>query len=354
MHFSDNFTSENISDDGVIYIHDGPYHDAVNNAVFVNTLLPAFIYICILLLIGIPGNVLVIYVYLLKWKKNKLRTFLLSLAYYDLFNCLTSMTTEVALILNFIKFDYPILCKVSRFATAVVTNGSTFLLIAIAVDRYRRICRIYRTQITTRQARLICVLSILYTAVTSWPLLFLYGTYTVNIPIDDVTVVGKTCLIEDAMLKTDFPFVIGLFHLIGHFIVDVVLIIHYSLIGQAVCRRRQSRQRVKISDAVDSPSIQLEQHGGGVSSGTSTMILFLVTLVFILSFLPYSIIAIIRYQDPGLYYRLSNIEKSVYQLFLRSYFLNSVLNPIVYCFVSKQFREKAYEAIRSCFGCRGI
>ena len=353
MNFSDNSTGENTSD-GIMYIYDGPYLDTVNNAVFVNTFLPVFIYICIILSIGIPGNILVIYVYLFKWKKSQMRTFILSLAFYDLFYCLTCMTTEVYLLLNYIKFDYPVFCKISRYSSAAGIYGSTFLLVALAVDRYQRICRIYRTQITTGQARWICIMSVLYGAVTASPYPFLYGTYTVKIPIDGGIVIGKTCLTDDAVLETDFPFAMTMLNLISHFIVDVVLIILYSLIGIAVCRRRKPGKRVNISDSANATTSQLEQQAGGNSARTITLILFLVTLVYILSYLPHCIIFIIRYQNPGLNYQLSNIENSVHQLLLRTYFLNSVLNPVVYSFVSKQFREKGYEVIRSLFGCRWL
>ena len=410
--------TENTSDTDtakpLIYFFDGPYLDAVNDAIFKNNLLPSLIYVCILLLIGIPGNILVIYVYLLKWNKSTSRVFILALGLYDFVNCMTSMTMEVALILNFLKFDYPVLCKVSRFITATINSGSTFVLVAIAVDRFRRICRIHKSYINTTQAKFIVAGSALFAVATSWPALFLYGTRTFLIPAKGAVVVGKTCLIEDAMVETIFPFIFALFLLGGHFIVDVILVVHYTMIGEVVCRQHHARKSMKLSgntpyskaeisvsqatltmedlDKKPKPlknnqsrppsflqfkdsikkgdqrqskktqkklmlelkqslrsktSTQSEKRGGKIHAGKTTLMLFLVTVGFILSFLPYSILVIIRYQDVNFYYRLSNSGKSVFQLFLRSYLFNSVLNPIVYCFVSKQFRQKSKEGLKS-------
>ena len=73
--------SNGITEQSVIYVTDGPYHDAVNKAdsVFIDTLLPSLINVCILILIGIPGTILVICVYLLKLNKSTSRVFILAL-----------------------------------------------------------------------------------------------------------------------------------------------------------------------------------------------------------------------------------------------------------------------------------
>ena len=400
--------SDSITENSSIYISDGPYHDAANRAVLVDNLLPSLIYVCLLLLIGIPGNGLVIYVYLLKLNKTTSRVFILALGLYDFINCITDMTMEVALILNFIRFDYPVLCKVSRFITATINHGSTFVLVAIAVDRFRRICRIYKTNINTRQAKWIVFGSAGFALATSWPTLYLYGTQTISISFNGRTVIGKTCLIKDAMKSSILPFVFAVFLLSVHFIVDFILIIHYTLIGRAVCRQRNVRKSIIFSgsaaylrasmlqgneDEIQTPpknttprplsfiqfkgsarksgqrrartnqkrlTLELKQsirsrssvhsEKGTFHAGKTTLMLFLVTVGFVLSFLPHSILVIIRYQDVNFYDRLSNSEKSVFQLFLRSYLFNSVLNPVVYCFVSHQFRQKSKEVLKSLFG----
>jgi hypothetical protein len=85
--------------------------------------------------------------------------------------------------------------------------------------------------------------------------------------------------------------------------------------------------------------------------GKTTLMLFLVTVVFIVSFIPHTGMVILRYTHPKFVLCLSYLGKSVYQLTLRTYLLNSVLNPMVYCFVSNQFRSKCKQALKQLFCC---
>jgi hypothetical protein len=88
------------------------------------------------------------------------------------------------------------------------------------------------------------------------------------------------------------------------------------------------------------------------ASRTSIM-LFLVTIAYMVTFLPYCILVVFRTADPGMYYKLSNSEKSLYQLFLRSYCLGSAINPIIYSFVNPRFRKKCRMALQDIFCCHG-
>jgi hypothetical protein len=63
--------------------------------------------------------------------------------------------------------------------------------------------------------------------------------------------------------------------------------------------------------------------------GKTTLMLFLVTVVFIVSFIPHTGMVILRYTHPKFVLCLSYLGKSVYQLTLRTYLLNSVLNPML-------------------------
>lgn len=76
-----------------------------------------------------------------------------------------------------------------------------------------------------------------------------------------------------------------------------------------------------------------------------TVMLFVVTLLFMLSFIPYCVIVIIRYVNPNYSLTLSYTGKAVYQFVLRSYLLSMSMNPIIYSFMSQKFRKEC----RYCF-----
>jgi ribosomal protein L32 len=76
-----------------------------------------------------------------------------------------------------------------------------------------------------------------------------------------------------------------------------------------------------------------------VRIGRSTLMLFLITLVFVISFLPFYVIIIVRQSDITFVKRLSKGGLMVYHVFLRSYLLSSVVNPFIYSFCNAQFRD---------------
>ena len=80
--------------------------------------------------------------------------------------------------------------------------------------------------------------------------------------------------------------------------------------------------------------------------GKSTFMLFLITLVYIISFLPYYTLAIIRQSNEKFSTQLSDAGFMTYHVFLRSYQLSSAINPVIYSFCNAQFRSFALNLCR--------
>lgn len=395
-----------------------------NEYVFENFYLPALVLTCLMFIIGLPGNSLVIYVYWRKWRKTTSRIFILALAIFDVVNCLL-MPYEAVNVRNVIQFDYDASCKFTRMITFMMNNASSFTLVAIAIDRYMRICRPLKAPLTNRKAKLAVLISLVIAVVFSIPAAILYGSMSYLIPLGKFPgycALGKLCLISDTFIKTSWPLYFGIFTLVGHLTIDLILIFCYVLIGVQVLKRGDFDDHCKLkrnnsnfsshttdnevleSDVYKKPPIvkqnsfqssiskapmsaddesltpvaeqipmknsssdqatKSHKKGGlsaaakrsfyqkkrslSVSSMTSrkgrayktTLMLLCVTLLFIISFFPYTIIVIKRYTDDTYYDRLSNSGKAVYQLFLRFYLMSSALNPVIYSFLSDQFRQE--------------
>lgn len=218
-----------------------------------------------------------------------------------------------------------------------------------------------------------------------------------------VCLIGKTCLYEDSYVPTVYPLLLSLLLTTGNVIIDAILIFVYSKIGYEVWQRStdieysSSKKTRKAStstlstddnminrkentvmtplnsssgkeDQADenkttpspkkAPSRQIStqsmkmstfrQRSLSVASIESrkaqmhktTLMLFMVTLLFMGSFVPYCVIAIIRAVNKDYYLNLSTVGKAVYNLFLRTYMLSSSLNPIIYSFLSVEFRKE--------------
>ncbi|XP_060077706.1 orexin/Hypocretin receptor type 1-like [Ylistrum balloti] len=412
-------TALEVNETTLTFITSGPLLDLANDNYFKDVLLSSLVYVCVLLAIGLPGNMLVLYVYGFKWNRTTSRIFIMALAGIDLLNCMSSMATELYLLTHFFKFDFPYVCKVTRFVTSFCNNSTTIVLSAIAVDRFKRICRPLEELIDIRTAKKIVWFAVVLAIATSWPLFVLYGTHELELKkFENSVLVGKTCEIEERWIKTIYPLLLVGFLFTCHFVADIIFIVLYIHVGKAIIRQRKNRKSLKSGNRYTAPEIsaasctmdeldgkpaemrsrnfsfvvwnkiaknasrskltiaknterptgkpktlpsdlirrQLSKASGNssgsgaVHAGKTTMMLFLVTVVFAVSFLPYCVVVILRATHREEIVNLSNIGKSMYNLLLRSYFMNSVFNPVVYCFVSQQFRNQVIAAFKCTSG----
>ena len=385
--------------------------DIANETAFRSIYLPSFVFTIMMFLIGGPGNALVFYIYFAKWRKTTARIFILALAGFDMINCFVTMPMEMVALKNILQFDKGYVCKVFRYITFMMNNGSSFVLSGIAYDRYNRICKPLKSQLQPTQAKIIVIVAIVFSIVFAWPSLLLYGSMTVQLPSPTTPkfcLLGKTCLYEDKYLLTDYPLMFTFVLLVGNIIIDIALIFAYSKIGYEVVQRssdidpssskkirkaststlstddymlkkesefstplngsanqRDCDEEIKMNansgNAKKAPTRQIStlsmkrgtfrQRSLSVASIESrksqmhktTLMLFMVTILFMGSFVPYCVIAILRGVDKNHYGSLSSGGKAAYNLFLRFYMLSSSLNPVIYCFLSVQFRKECSE-----------
>lgn len=365
-------------------------------------LLPSFIMTCVLLVLGIPGNLLAVVVYLTKMKRNTAAYFIMTLAISDLINCAISLPVEMHLITNFWTFDIPWLCKFSRYISAAMNNTSSFILAAIAVERFRSICTPMKPRLTNLTSKIFSASLMAIAILSALPMLWGYGTFTVPLAALNHTgvIYGKTCLVDDGVINTSYPHFLLIYFFAGHLVVFLILVILYICIGskllcgsqfssnnrfsQSVLLQRQNSTFSTISFSARSGSLRTpvsdsenplmikrsisrsssnsktnidlnlsRRHGGhAFRAKRLTCMLFLVTSVFEISFIPYLVIVAMRNSDPDMYLRLPIGGKMAYQLFLRSYLINCAMNPIIYCFYNQNFRHgvrRLFNSIKSAY-----
>ncbi|XP_045177910.2 D(2) dopamine receptor-like [Mercenaria mercenaria] len=465
---------------------DNVFLENYNNEIFI-TKLPAIVYTSIMMILGLPGNIIVFYIYFCKWRRSTSRMFILFLAALDTMNCSTTLPMEIYIMRNSLKLDQPVLCKLSRFSTYVMNCSSALILVGIAVDRFKRICRPYQRAFSEDQSKYISIAAIVFSMATTWPSLILYGTRTVNLG----NVTGSACLLENRYDTSPYPLAYFSFMITTTMISFVVLIILYYLVGSQIYRHRKFKLKncTHVQKIIDDKSVTVkseksngeklkssnndvnngenkpcvndenvvivvkeesviqnennedelkpyqlglpppckdvgtscglldipyQQENGQHSSvsditketsehihdfkvdeapvlkkpspqrknqntkekkkrrrvryllvrgsstlnasgrakcvncltvriGRSTLMLFLITIAFVISFLPFYILVIVRQSDSNFVSGMSKSWLPAYHLFLRSYLLSSAVNPFIYSFCNAQFREYCKE-----------
>ncbi|CAI9716296.1 orexin receptor type 2-like isoform X2 [Octopus vulgaris] len=100
------------------------------------------IFVALLMLVGTPGNILVLYIYRGRFKRvSTSNYFIEALAIFDLIACMIGMPTEVYDLRYPYMFSSDIGCKILRFSGTFTVIGSSMILLEVAVDRYWKVCK---------------------------------------------------------------------------------------------------------------------------------------------------------------------------------------------------------------------
>lgn len=226
--------------------------------------LPAFVFLLFLLVLGLLGNLHVLYIFGSKFKPSNYRNAVISLAIMDILNCFISIPADMADIRYNIGIRTDVNCKIFEFFAHSITLTSVLLLAIIAIERHRKVCRSNKTQISGRNFQTITMVAIVMSFVVSIPILIMYEAGYV-----DVTEMTNAILICTDM-KTIDEAIHHVYYALLLLILCVCLItciVAYSQIVKLLVRRRSS---VEIPVyVVELKKFQRQKSGGKIKNKES-------------------------------------------------------------------------------------
>ncbi|XP_067667488.1 neuropeptide FF receptor 1-like [Haliotis asinina] len=367
--------------------------------------LPAILFLVVLMLLGSLGNSLVCYVYIAKFKPSPTNRYIIALAIFDLINCGICIPHEIADMRHRYTIARYGLCKVMRVITAFTTYASGFILLTVAVDRYRKICRPFQRQPTWLDAKATILMCSVMSLIVALPAAVISGEVTMA--TDNININGSVCSIADDYSGTPYVRIYTGAQFFLFVAVMVCLVVLYSLIWRQVDRRttffNKNRARQNPEQQIHKPVVSFSVEAGVVENTcvtsesesrpstdkqsshgqgscetdeemsspkvTSTVLippadthaastpitnpssasklshktlfmLFLITLVSVLSFLPHLSLMVARHISEETFAGIQGTVLMLYTLFLRSFFINSAANPIIYGFCNVYFRRE--------------
>lgn len=169
---------------------------------------PFVVIFLLLVLLGLFGNSLVVYVFCFRLKKSTVHTYI---------TCIAACDTVTSILLIFEIFDkrYPMyagnftnICKVVRCLEVFLSCGSSQFIVSIAFDRYYKVCKPFKSlSLKTVRKSILCILIV--SAFLSWPMVLFHGPELVKTSHPEVF--GKDCSDDDRF--KDSMYVSGnLFH----------------------------------------------------------------------------------------------------------------------------------------------
>lgn len=98
-------------------------------------------------------------------------------------------------------------------------------------------------------------------------------------------------------------------------------------------------EQMKRKDS-QAESTKSENKGPSLRTKQVTFMLFIITVVFVLSFIPHLVLMVINAMNPLFVKDMSPVGIAFYHIFLRSFVINNMANPIIYGFCDKKFRTE--------------
>lgn len=424
----------------------------IENTFEAEALTPITIYLILLMITGVVGNTIVLYIYKFMFKRSTSRIFILSLATFDLITCLLGMPYHILDMIYPYLFVWDTVCRVLSFALTFTILASIFILDLIAIDRYRKICRPFEKQLSGMGSKIMSWVTVLIAIISAIPMLLIYGAADVP-TARNPNITGKECYVSDDYIESYFPLVYDALTFLIFIVSAFILVGFYSKVGVTIWKRRKFNEWAKSNESKRSASsqstpntsvIQLNvitdeakhgspmlahfgknKEGGNVqifdsnSSVTapkdsplpfrsttsnpkkermnrrvmrlmsepsstehdsSTMdhgstrshkashrhhvtkkekrtlritgMLFVITLIFIISFLPYLCIQIVNGLNEGFWDEMSISEIILFNLLMRTYFINNMINPIIYWFLDHKFKEEVIRLFNDMRNCK--
>lgn len=225
--------------------------------------LPAIIFTCIVIVLGVLGNAMSVVFYGFKVARTSTNFLISALAALDLVTCVV-LVAEVIELCYSVNFRNRTGCKAMYFLNhwLVVTSGSMLLLIAI--DRYRRICSPFARQITVGAAKLAIIVLTVYCFLLSFRNIFTIDVVKVNVTMDRGKILTAFyCTHTD---QEQYMTAIYIFHMLDLLTFLVILVgacALYIRISMKIFRHRRRRKGRNISGSEDTTTTSEDKEDSG-------------------------------------------------------------------------------------------
>lgn len=359
--------------------------ETANHAILLQSI-PIVIFMLLLIVTGVFGNVLVIIVYTKLKKKTTAVLFILYLAYVDLITLVTVHPYVIFKLIHCCNQTWVVLCKILEFGIHASLCISTAILLMVSVDRFVAIClplRYFRYQLWAKHILMGCCVT---GVILSIPILMFYGKREIIMDVADRKLHGYVCDITNYFQKSSFQMMFGGVMFVCYITACTLLVVFYTCVARKAyeCRKvnPQTTRRIHVNDNVSpqnesakscssqlfsvtkTSSMSVKKHNTNINLGTTINIsslksqqleanrilpdklkaakmLSFVTLVFILSWMPFFVLRVISIGSAD-----SEKEKckeshffNVFLNFLQHlFYVNNAVNPLIYAIMHKQFR----------------
>lgn len=306
------------------------------NQILMTRNIPGLVFVCILMLTGFLGNAIVLYIFFTKFARSNYRTYVLCLALLDEISSCFLMPFIIIYLVYPKHFPDNILCKFGHFVGYYTSTASAFLLILIAIDRYRKICQPMKRQISKLFAKRSCVIINIVAAIISIQSMFIYGTTTRPTGLFNVT--ETICFMEkDPFLATYGRVFYIQLQICLAFVIVFITVLYFNIMRKLHTHKRKSMQRLRLSSSSGPKTVRTRK---------TTLTFIVITLIFAISSEIHHALAMILHFVDNLECHMNKAEGTAFYIFLWAVFINNVSNPFIYGVSDDRFRSHVKEMLK--------
>lgn len=324
---------ESTPDDGSVSIENISRVTEDSNGVWAVYNLPSITFLILNSVVGLFGNSVVIYIYHFCLKATPMNSFVVSLAVLDIVTCSVAMPLMVLHDMLPYLFVSNLTCKILHliYSSTIIASGLT--LVAIAIDRYLRICRPLSNHLSVTQVKIITILLAAVSTLTCIPTIIMAGARTQRSAF--VKLQRKYCYLKAEYVNSVYSDVFYSYKSTVILLTIVITVFCYfriwynSKVPTGVSDLREKRKSVRSASV--QPKIK-----------PSVKKMFMITLLFITSFLPSICIILVMMSMNVRDENLHPVAISFVNICRRTYLISCSLNPPIcwYCNVTFRLRVK--------------
>ncbi|XP_050502386.1 cardioacceleratory peptide receptor isoform X1 [Diabrotica virgifera virgifera] len=291
-----------------------------------------FTVLWLLLIVIVAGNLGVIYTLTIgRSRKSRMNYFITHLACADLLVGLISVLTDLIWRTTVSWYAGNAACKIIKFLQVVVTYGSTYVLVALSIDRYDAIRHPMKFSGSWRRAKCLIIAAWLISVLFAIPILILY---------EEKLIQGQSqCWLSFSaqwMWKLYMTLVsVSLFCIPAIIITTCYAIIIVTIWTKSASTFHHFKSRAN-GERRESDNLRRASSRGLIPKAKvkTIKITFVIVSVFILCWSPYIIFDLLQVYEQ-IPQTQTNIAIATFVQSLAP--LNSAANPIIYCIFSTHF-----------------
>ncbi|CAO1411594.1 unnamed protein product [Diamesa serratosioi] len=287
-----------------------------------------FTVLWILFAVIVLGNTAVLVTLFLNKRKSRMNFFIKQLAIADLSVGLLNVLTDIIWRFTVTWEAGNFACKFIKFTQAMVTYASTYVLVALSIDRYDAITHPMNFTNCWKRAKMLVFIAWALSAVFSIPLFILY---------EETQIQGMTqCWIELGE-QWRWQIYMTLVSIVLFFIPALIITFCYAIITKTIWSKGTymgPKDRRNRTSNGDEGSRRASSRGIIPRAKVKTVkMTFVIVIVFVLCWSPYIVFDLMQVFDQ-IPKTQTNIAMATFIQSLAP--LNSAANPIIYCMFSTQ------------------